>query len=173
MIDFELNNGNKPVMFVPVGASGTGKTTYLKALKQAFPELDIQHYSWDLLRHEWYNKDDYADAFKKSTEDKQFGSRVREVFRDLIRQKKSVYVDNTNLTRKSRAQFLKQARQAGYHVVAIDMPADVEELVARQETRGDKKVPEEAVRNQFSRIQPPTTNEFDEVFVSNHNFQNR
>jgi gluconate kinase len=42
-------------------------------------------------------------------------------------------------------------------------------LIARQKTRGDKNVPEEAVRQQFRALQPPATGEFDEVVTIHGN----
>lgn len=162
---------HQPTLFVPIGASGTGKSTYLKKLRETNP--DILSFSFDDLRHEWYDKEDYGRAFQLSTEDKEFNNKAYNVFRDMIKTGQDIYVDNTNLTAKRRAFYINEAKRRGYRTVGIEMPVDVETIVARQKTRGDKNVKETAVRDQFARLQRPQPNEFDEVVVSNHNLEDK
>jgi predicted kinase len=167
---FELTQ--KPTLWMPIAASGSGKSTYLKKLRETNP--NILSFSFDDLRHEWYDKENYGRAFKLSIEDKGFNEKAYNVFRDMIKSGQDIFVDNTNLTAKRRKFYLDLARKHGYRTVGIEMPVpDVELLVARQKTRGDKNVKADAVRDQFSRLEPPQEGEFDEVVVSNHNLEDK
>jgi predicted kinase len=149
------------LLIVPIGPSGAGKSTLFNQLKQQHP--DLVPYSFDSLRHEWYDPNDYSKAWKASTEDKSFFPRVKENFADLIRAGKSVYVDNTNLSPKARKFFVEKAKEAGYRTIAYVFDVDVDTLLQRQRTRPDKQVPDEAVRQHVAAMKPPTPGEFHEV----------
>jgi predicted kinase len=123
-------------------------------------------YSWDDLRHRWYDPVDYSNAFKLSTEDPEFNSKAQREFVNLIKSRKSVVVDNTNLSAKRRRFFVSTARQAGYRVVGVVFPVSLETVLNRQETRPDKSVPEEAVRRQYMSVSLPSYGEVDDVFIN-------
>ena len=163
----EAETKKKPILYVPIGASGTGKSTYLRKLRETNP--NIVSFSWDDLRHQWYDKDNCANAFRLSTQDKDFEKKARAEFQRLIDSGVDVYVDNTNLTMKRRSYYIGQAKARGYRTVGIEMPVDVETIVARQQTRGDKNVKADVVRDQFAKLERPGPKEFDEVQVSYHN----
>lgn len=153
----------QPTLFVPIGPSGSGKTTLYQKLKAKNP--DIQVFSLDLLRHEWYDPKDYTAAWKASSEDKEFANKANQRFLEMIKTRQDLFIDNTNLTLKRRRFYLDQARRQGYKTVAYLLPTDLDTLVARQGTRKDKNVPADAVRQQFTSLQPPTSGEFDEVIT--------
>lgn len=166
-----LETPSRPTLWIPIGASGTGKSTYLRQLREENP--DILSFSFDDLKMEWYDPENYGRAWRLANEDKKFESKARDVFRQMLTTGKDVYVDNTNLTTKRRKFYLELAKKAGYRTVGVEMPVDVETIVARQKTRGDKNVKEDNVRDQFARLQPPAVGEFDEVRVSNHNLEDK
>lgn len=154
----------QPTIWVPIGASGSGKSTISRALRQQNPNLLI--FSFDDLRHEWYDQENYANAFKQSTEDPQFSAKANQRFLDLISTGKDIFVDNTNLTPKRRRFYLQEARRRGYRAVAIVFDVDLPTIIARQKTRGDKEVPELAVTRQFDSLVPPQMGEFDEILTN-------
>lgn len=151
----------QPTLHVPIGPSGSGKTTLYNKIKNENPQ--VQQFSFDTLRHEWYDKDDYNRAWKMSTEDKEFSNKAQQVFKDLIKSGQDVFVDNTNLTPKSRRFWVDYAKRNGYRTVAYVFNVPVDELIARQDTRPDKKVPAAAVQQQASVVKAPLDGEFDEV----------
>ena len=159
----EVISPNRPTLHVPVAPSGAGKTTLLRHLQAKKP--DIQVFSLDLLRHEWYDPNNYAAAWQASTEDKEFANKANQRFMEMVSTKKDVFVDNTNLTPKRRRFYLDQARRHGYKTVAYLLPANLDTLIARQTTRKDKNVPADAVRQQYASLQTPTSGEFDEVIT--------
>ena len=156
--DTEPEN-DQPVLLMPIGASGTGKSTYRDHLDD-----DIVHYSWDDLRLEFYDKD-YRVAYEMSLEDKEFGNRINARFMENIKSGKDIYVDNINVSKKRRAFFVREARRKGYFVRAILFPISKSELISRQATRTDKTIPVGAVTAHYSAIQYPQFGEFDDVQV--------
>lgn len=152
----------RPRLIMAIGPSGSGKSTLFRKLKAENPNLEV--FSLDLLRHEFYDPKDYARAWKMSVEDKTFLQRANQRFLELLKQRKDLFVDNTNLTPKSRKFYLEQAKNMGFKTIAYVFNVDLDTLIARQTTRGDKNVPAEAVRQQFSVMKRPVENEFDEVY---------
>lgn len=154
-------------VIVPIGPSGCGKSTLLKTLRKYHGD-HIEHYSWDNLRLEWYSPD-YDKAYKMSTEDSHFRARYMKVFNDLILAGKTIYVDNTNLSRKRRRPWIDAARKHGYNVIGYVFPTTSDIVISRQKTRGDKSVPADAVLGHYMSLQGPLYGEFDAINVINTN----
>ena len=158
-VDLELFEGEVAVM---LGPSGSGKSTYRKAL-----DVD-QEFSLDDLRIELYG-DDYTEAFKASTEDKNFRKKANSRFIEMIKTGDNVIVDNTNISKKSRRFYITEARRHGYQVHAIVFPISLQTLLDRQRTRDDKTVPESVVRNMYNKLQMPSYGEFDHIWAIGSN----
>lgn len=155
----------QPILYIAIGPSGSGKSTLFKKLQTQNP--NINYFSWDALRHEWYDTDDYTKAFELSCFDKQFKLKADARFHELLRRHQDLYIDNTNLTMKRRRPFIEAAKRLGYKTIAVTFfNIDLKTLISRQATRGDKYVPENAVAQQYEGIQPPMWKEFDEVITS-------
>jgi predicted kinase len=163
-LDPFATNPNAPTLHLAIGPSGCGKSTLLKNLQKVNP--DLVHYSWDLLRLEWYSPD-YAKAYQMSVDDPHFNARYTKVFREHILSGKDIYVDNTNLSRKRRKPWVVEARKHGYNIVAYILPNSIDALLKRQKTRGDKDVPADAVRKHYMSVQVPLYGEVDRVEVIN------
>lgn len=154
--------GDRPVMYVPIGASGSGKSTTYASMD------DVETFSLDRMRLELYGEP-YEDAFRKSTEDKHFRSACNDRYRDILRTNKDVFLDNTNTSKKTRRFYITEARNRGYRIVALLFPIQLQTLLDRQRTREDKTVPDEAVRRQYMGLSLPQYGEFDEVRVLSGN----
>lgn len=157
----KIEDLKQPTIYFPIGPSGSGKSTVYNKLKSKNPNLNV--FSLDILRHEFYDKDNYAKAWKMSTEDEEFSNKANKRFFDELNKRKDLYIDNTNLSPKSRKFYLDHAKKKGYRTVAIVFNVDIETLVKRQTTRTDKSVPEEAVRRQHASMVLPQQSEFDIV----------
>ncbi|WP_293447562.1 AAA family ATPase, partial [Persephonella sp.] len=100
------NNKNRKILVMPVGLSGSGKTTLYKELSKDF---DIQLISFDRLRIDIFRKEtgktDYREAFKYISQKK---IKLLPIAKDIFRKTKKniIYIDNTNLKKKSRNKFL-------------------------------------------------------------------
>lgn len=150
-------------LIMAIGPSGCGKSTLLKKIQK---QHEVHHYSWDLLRLEWYDAD-YAKAYQMSVDDPKFNARYMKVFKDLVLEGKTIYIDNTNLSRKRRRPFIDDARKHGYNVIGYVFPIAIDTVIKRQFTRGDKCVPESAVRQHYMALQGPLLGEFDHIEVVN------
>ncbi len=158
-------------MYVLIGASGSGKSTFLERLPD-----NLEVFSLDALRLEWYvpdnlptAEDPYAYAFLKSCDDKHFKSRANQHFLEMVRGGNDIVVDNVNASKKSRRWYITEARNRGYRIVAVILPITLDEVLRRQHSRTDKTVPDDAVCRQYMSISTPDYGEFDDVIVSGTN----
>lgn len=165
---------NTLFLYMPIGVSGCGKSTFLNSAKMnsilSTDGVDeLLYFSMDVLRHEWYDVDDYTNAFKLSCEDKEFKNKVNNVFVDMIKTGKSIYADNINISKKRRAQYIDLARKHGYKITAILIPVDLQTVLDRQSSRIDKSVPLDAVKQQYMQLSSPSLGEVDTIIVVSSN----
>ena len=150
---------------MPIAASGSGKSTFID--KNKFGEQLV--HSMDILRREWYG-DDPEEAYQAACADKDFEKKVKESFKEMLKEGDTIFVDNTNLGKKRRAFYISEARRAGYFIIGILMPVSLDEIISRQDTRGDKLVPMDAVIRQYNTMQMPHLGaELDSLIVSDDN----
>lgn len=160
------NDFCKTVIFL-VGASGSGKSTFIKQLIVEGNLGDDCVFSLDELRHRWYDLENYRNAWFLAGQDKQFKSKSNAEFIRLLREHDSagdtVLVDNTNTVRKGRSFYIAEAKRRHFRTVAYVFHTTLETVLDRQRTRGDKNVPKDAVEDQYWRVQMPAIGEFDDV----------
>lgn len=162
---YETNNPkNKPVLITPIACSGSGKST--ARFKQDTPVHNI--FSLDTMRLELYGEP-YDNAFFQSTKDKHFRSTCNERYRELLRENKNLYLDNINISRKNRRFYLTEARNRGYFLLAALFPVALQTVRDRQDSRPDKTVPDDVVKQQYMKLQLPQYGEFDNVVVLDSN----
>lgn len=164
------DNEDTPILYINVGASGSGKTTFTNRLLDANSLL--QYFSLDKLRMDFYCTDDqmntkagYKHAFTASTEDKQFASKCDAEFMRMVKNQQDIIIDNTSTSAKSRRKYIDVARKKGYQIQCNLFINDINEVIKRQTIRCDKFVPEEAVRRQYDNTQYPSYGEFDIIKV--------
>lgn len=145
--------------YIMVGVSGSGKSTAVKKLIDHHAGQNIAVFSLDSARLDFYDqinsdpKQAYADAYKYATENaERFDEFVRCAWTETLKAD-VIVVDNTNLTKKSRARWVNEARAKGFKIIAIQMMTPLETVLARQMTRSDKQVPAETVRDMYFRQQ--------------------
>jgi len=150
-----------PKLVLMVGASGSGKSTYSSKLEKE----GYEYFSLDASRIK-YAKDNgvkgsnpidvYARAFaycdKHRGPFRQYATRQ---FDDLLDAKENIIIDNTNVSRKARGDYIHAAKQHGYEIVCALFPITKSELLKRQKARKDKTVPIVAVLDQYKRIEMP------------------
>lgn len=153
-----------PTLYMLIGPSGAGKSTWIANNVPTY-----EHHSLDALRHIWYDPDDYARAFSMSCDDSTFMSRAQAEFMRIIKSGNNVVIDNTSLSNKRRCFHITEARKRNYKVKAVLFPVSSSVAVNRQGTRGDKKVPIEAVVRQYMSMQYPSYGDYDEIVVCGDN----
>ena len=154
-----------PTLYVLIGASGSGKSTWCK---QNLSE-NAKYFSFDDLRIQLAEKKMPKEMAKVKGTKKEYATAWnycdahRSEFRHFadvefikhIKNFDSIVVDNVNASRKTRTQFVTEAKKRGYLVVSVMFPIALDEVIARQETRTDKEVPEDAVIRQYMGISIP------------------
>jgi len=154
------NNKNRKILIMPVGLSGSGKTKLYKELSK---EFDIQLISFDRLRIDIFRKEtgntDYREAFRYISQKK---IKLLPIAKDIFKRatKNIIYIDNTNLKKKSRNKFLCIAD--GFLKIAVFFEPDIKECIKRQLIKGrDKTVSPSVILQQMENLEPPDFDEFD------------
>jgi len=167
LMDKRIKDSDTPILVLPIGASGTGKSTYYDNILQ---KDNMEYYSFDKFRLDWYVDGDVSrtrEAFDASCADERFSSKVNSEFIKLIKSNNNIFIDNTNLTKKRRSFYCTEAHNRGYWVIAVIFPISIDELLLRQKNRGYKEVPENVVRRQYMSMQAPSIGAVDEVICAN------
>ncbi|MCU1287293.1 MAG: putative kinase [Acidobacteriales bacterium] len=136
----------KGVVVLAIGLPGSGKTTWFK-------RRGVTPLSSDMLR---------SILFDSITEQRYQGlvfSTLRSLLRArLIAKMPWNYVDATNLSPHERRQWIKMARGFGYEVQAVffDVPL---ELCLERNSKRERQVQEDVMRQMASKLKPPTFKE--------------
>lgn len=157
------------ICYIMVGVSGSGKSTVVNKLKAELE--DVRVFSLDDVRLNMYVmlnenvpqdlQEQYARAFDFVNDNQQeFNKYVDNTWSAALKHK-NVIVDNTNLTRKSRARWIQDARRKGFTIIAVNVMAPLSVVLQRQATRGDKSVPMDVVRDMYFRQQEVQSDEAD------------
>lgn len=153
---------DKPTAYVFIGASGSGKSTFKSEIFKRHDVVNV--FSLDDMRTRLYG-DDYGFAFQQSTKDNYFKPQCQAEFLSLARANKTMIIDNTNTTKKSRAMYVSELKARKYEVVAVVFMTALKTVIDRQTTRSDKTVPRDAVERQYMGVQLPALGEFDKIEI--------
>jgi predicted kinase len=159
------------VAFIMVGVSGSGKSTIQRKLMGELSSIDqyfCSTFSLDEARirfiHEtkpgqwWSDLDSEADIYRMAYQHandnkKEFDIFVHQEWMATLATNGAIFIDNTNLTRKSRARWISDARSKGFKIVCVQVMTPLDTVLARQSSRTDKSVPLDTVRDMFMRQQ--------------------
>jgi len=120
-----------PWLVMLIGLPGSGKSTYCRSNLPKVPILSTD----DII--EKYAKDKgktYSEVFTKIASEA--GKHVQQKTKKFIKDRQSVIIDQTNMTRKSRTNKLIPFE--GYYKVAIIVTADPVELTLRLKLRAEQ-----------------------------------
>lgn len=152
--------------YVMIGPSGSGKSTVRTALVAKHAEAEVRTFSLDDCRIKFYldNAPGYAEsgegltqgnlygkAFDFANESgKEFNAFVEREWKES-RAAQVVIVDNVHGTRKSRKPWVDALKKDNFHITMVQIQTPLEVILERQNTRGDKKVPANIVRQMYMR----------------------
>ena len=125
-----------------VGLPGSGKTTYFQ-----------EHFA---ATHAHVSRDVQRTPQQETA-----------LFHDCLKRGKSFVLDNTNITRTTRAPYIQQAKAAGFRVRAYFFDTPVRTAIGRNNHRSDKKpIPVPAILRAAKHLEPPSLEEgFDDVEI--------
>ncbi len=148
----EIITSSSPVLLLFCGIPASGKTSFYHAILEC---LGMEYISLDVLRtraREW-------SAFDKA-----------------LTARRSIVVDNTNVTRVFRARYLGPARASGYRTIGLFFQSVLSDCLSRNELReGKARLPRKALFGMSSQLELPSPDEgFDCLFfvrLTNGDFQ--
>lgn len=147
---------NKPILAVMIGISGSGKSTYANGLKTS---LKAELVETDAIRGELT-----GDPSNQTQNYKVFQIAKKRI-NDLLSQGKNAIIDATSVSVRDRKDWIQIAKDNNAEVRGyfIDTPIDI---CKTQNRKRDRKVPDEVIDRQASRLESPTKAEgFDSVTV--------
>jgi predicted kinase len=136
-------------VYLLIGPSNTGKSTW--AMKK-IEELGgkSSYFNADSIRKELY-----GDASIQGN-GKEVFSLLKARYGKALADPKvtSIFIDNTSITHRDRKQYFDG--KSTFVLVYFDVP--IETALLRNSLR-ERKVPEEVIRRQYGKLQPPTVEE--------------
>ncbi len=154
-------------VFMLIGPPGCGKSTFRKVLEATHNGAAVL--SMDDLRLEWYDPNDYGNAFAKASKDSSFNAKVDKVYVEMLRENTHVILDNTNTAGRARKRWMAPARARDFRLVAVLFPSTRQTVIDRQKTRTDKTIPNHVVMDMYDRLSLPLYGDFDQVLVVDGN----
>lgn len=136
-------------LYILVGIPGCGKTSLIKA--QAKEEHVVL--SSDELRVELY-------GFEDQTHNGEVFQEMNKRTREAGKADKTVWYDATNINRKRRVALAKEMKKYFAHIQIVMCVCPIEDLIARNETREERHLPIEKLRQMIQSIQIPTIHEY-------------
>lgn len=151
------------LIYVPIGASGTGKTT-------ASQTFNATRFDYDALRYSLYSENDKYDFYECceiSRNDPAWPQFVDDSINELFVHGVDIWYDSVVTTREEHSFVIDLAKKYDYNVVAVTMPISLEELQYRQLNRIDKIIDVERSIQQYYQLKQPSVgpNDFDFVIT--------
>lgn len=156
---------NKLELIILVGCSGSGKTTWAKAHVEQNPKQWVI-ISRDEARRELFPE--FAPHEYKHTKarEKKVSSYCENLFNLSVGLGNNVIIADTNLNPAYRELWKKRGEENGYEVTFQDFPMTFEEILKRNQYRGETSVPTPVLLRQwkawreykgFEKYEPDTT----------------
>jgi predicted kinase len=92
--------------------------------------------------------------------------REREFLETCLRTRQPLVVDKVNARREQRAEYIRQAKAAGFRVIGYYFKGGTREAIARNEQRtGKAKIPVAGIFSAYKQLEVPALDEgFEELF---------
>jgi tRNA uridine 5-carbamoylmethylation protein Kti12 len=148
-----------------VGLPASGKSTIVKELYAG--RKDVEILSSDAIIETKCSQEGitYTEGFSKFIDEatKMFNANLQ----IAIKEHKNICIDRTNLTKKSRAKFLKMVPES-YKRIAIVVECNSKDHMERLNSRVGKQIPYHVVENMINTYEHPSLDEgFDDITIIN------
>lgn len=151
------------IAYIVAGVSGAGKTTVVERIMEKHKNAAV--FSLDTCRLQFFadcNPDAveefdtrglYNQAFEYANQhQKEFNSFVDDAW-EKAKSFDYVIVDNTHISKKSRARWSQDLHAKGFHIIGVQVVAPLSVILARQKLRNDKCVPDSVVKSMYENQQ--------------------
>jgi len=153
----KINNESKELV-IPIGPAGCGKSTYRMKNYSKYTLICP-----DLIRFKILDSENTKIYFDYEFES-QVWKQVYILFDEAIKCGYNIYFDATNLTQKRRYPLVCRALRKGYkiHMIYFNIPLEV---ALERNTKRERKVPDEVIKEQFEKLEPPQLWEYDKLTI--------
>lgn len=140
----QIDAETAPLLLVFIGIPASGKSTFFHSVLE---ELDLDCISLDALRTR---------------------AREKAAFDAALVAKRSVVVDNTNVTKAFRSKYIAPAKDADYRIVGLFFQSVLADCLSRNDAReGKARIKRLAVLGMAAQLELPSFDEgFDELFYA-------
>lgn len=163
ILDKEIETFSKPLCYILIGPSCSGKTTYVSSIDTKNFEI----ISRDSIVLDTYSKIsntknfNYNTAFKNVDHvlvDKELNTKLS----NSIKNQKNIIIDMTNCSYKSRRKILSKLTK-NYIAIAKVFVESSENILKRNKFENGKNISEFVIFDMFNRFTLPTYDEFDKI----------
>lgn len=148
-----VSNQNEKVAYMMIGVPRSGKTTIRNVISKALPSVRV------------LSADDIRLTFNVKFDPKietEVWNKHSMLLLDNIKESKSMIIDNTHISKKTRTPTIKTLKDNGYKVIAVEIHSSYSEIMRRAE---ESAFPKEVIMNMLSRYQSPEYEEgFDNIY---------
>jgi tRNA uridine 5-carbamoylmethylation protein Kti12 len=148
---------DKPIFFMTAGLPGSGKSTFLKALKALLPELAIASTD-DFIEAEGAKLGlNYSEAFK-AISFSHAKTACNKTITEAVKAKKSVVLDQTNCSAKSRRSKMESIPPSFVKICLVFDVSDavLRERLDRRAAETGKVIPGYVLKNMMNSWQAPS-----------------
>lgn len=135
-----------------IGPAGSGKSTWIR--NNATPGVSA-HISRDRIRFNMVKEDEYYFA----REDEVYMEFTRQIMKAISCEwVEEVYIDATNLTKKSREKLVREINNVclPFELIAVIIKPELEKCIEQNAQRSKREfVPETVIRNMYKSFQHP------------------
>jgi len=108
-------------------------------------------------KSEFYNRNFYKTHIRINLDMLKTRHRERILIEACLTAKQSFVIDNTNLTKHERNQYINEAKNAGFEAIGYYFKSSIGEAIKRNEQReGKEKVPLVAIRGSHAKLELPS-----------------
>lgn len=155
------NENSIPIVFF-IGLPGAGKSSF----RDAYLAKGFRLISRDEQLHQVTNEPNYRKAWQKQSADANISAKIEQTLNDsftqAIEQQRPILIDMTNLSRKSRLNWLKRLPEH-YRPHALLFVADYDTLYQRNAQRGHKSIPDTVIHSMMLSFEHPLFDEFAQI----------
>jgi predicted kinase len=130
-----LTNKEKPILMIPVGLPGSGKTTYYQTVHT------YTRISKDVIRFSMLKSKETKIYFDAEIEPLVTDFHWKQ-FKAAISKKENIYLDNTNLTIEKRRPYIRLAKEKDYFVAAVHFHISMDLILQQNEQRAEVVSPQ-------------------------------